>query len=385
MAAAEEGSFANAGVMAPGYVTPWAAPGMPFKVAKHLFSRHAPVRFSWPLSTNDLTWMWRFLRSCRHDTYVGNRTRMQALAFYSRDRFDQISDELKLELDRSKGQLILLRSARDRALMEASLQVLRSSSIPYQELTPAQALLIEPGLNPDVALHGAIHLPQAEVANCRQFAMLLKSQAQHMGVEFAFNTQIDKIDPGAPMALHVAGEDQARTFDSVVLCAGVDSTRLLLPLGLKIPIVAVHGYSVSAAIRDPMHAPLSGVVDERYKVAISRLGNRVRVAGSAEIGGSVGVKNDRAIMTLYKVLNDWFPGAAHQSGGVQTWKGSRPMLPDGPPLLGASGVPGLWLNIGHGSSGWAMSCGSARATADLIGKRQPEIDLEGLDISRLKL
>ena len=184
----------------------------------------------------------------------------------------------------------------------------------------------------------------------------------------------------------IAGENQPRRFDQTVLCAGVDSARLLGALGLKVPLAAVYGYSISAPIREPLNAPRSAVMDERYKVAISRLGQRVRVAGSAEIGGSLAHKRPAALQTLYKVLHDWFPGSAQHSqlgASVQVWKGARPMLPDGPPVIGPSGLPGLWLNLGHGSSGWALSCGSARALADLMAGKPADIDMEGLDIGRL--
>ena len=163
----------------------------------------------------------------------------------------------------------------------------------------------------------------------------------------------------------------------------MQSAALLRPLGLRLPLRPVYGYSISAHIREPVYAPRSGVMDERYKVAITRMGQRVRVAGSAEIGGTPDAMNDAAIQTLYKVLADWFPGAARLSSGVQVWKGARPMLPDGPPIVGASGIPSLWLNLGHGSSGWALSCGSARVLADQIAGRAPEIDTEGLDVRRL--
>ncbi len=149
----------------------------------------------------------------------------------------------------------------------------------------------------------------------------------------------------------------------------------------------MNGYSVTAPLRlDPQHpdrGPRSGVMDERFKVAVSRLGNRVRVAGSAEIGVDVDTMNPRALATLYKVLNDWFPGAA-QMAQAQVWKGARPMLPDGPPVIGASGAPGVWLNLGHGSSGWALACGSARLLADRIAGRDGAIDAEGLGIERLR-
>jgi D-amino-acid dehydrogenase len=172
----------------------------------------------------------------------------------------------------------------------------------------------------------------------------------------------------------------------VVVCGGVESAALLQPVGLRIPLAAVHGYSVSAPIREPLNAPRSGLMDERYKVAITRLGMRVRVAGSAEIGGDPAHKRPQAIETLYKVLQDWFPGAAqlaNTGAAVQEWKGARPMLPDGPPLLGATGVPGVWVNLGHGSSGWALACGSARVVADLVAGEEPELDVEGLGVERL--
>jgi D-amino-acid dehydrogenase len=144
----------------------------------------------------------------------------------------------------------------------------------------------------------------------------------------------------------------------------------------------VYGYSVSAALKEPMDAPLSGLMDERYKVAISRLGQRVRVSGSAEIGGKADALHPQALATLYKVLNDWFPSAAKLQGNVQVWKGARPMLADRAPVVGASGIPGLWLNLGHGSSGWALSCGSARLLADQISGKTPEIDGQGYALHR---
>ncbi len=382
-AAAEESSFANAGVLAPGYVTPWAAPGMPGKVARYLFSRHAPVKLSLPLSMGEITWMWRWLRACNLQSYQANRARLQRLAFYSRERQHQISAELKLEYDHSTGYMVLLRSERDSRLAQPGLQLLRDAGVAFSELSPQDARKVEPALNPDTAFFGAVHLAQDEVANCRQFTLLLKNEALRLGAQFEFNTVVQGLNPASATRVQIEGEATARSFDAVVVCAGVDSAKLLRGIGLKIPMVAVHGYSVSAPIREPLNAPRSAVMDERYKVAISRLGQRVRVAGSAELGGSLEHKRTSSLRTLYKVLQDWFPGAAQFSSGVQDWKGARPMLPDGPPILGASGVPGVWLNLGHGSSGWALSCGSARALADLVAQRAPGLDLEGLGVERL--
>ncbi|HXE22568.1 MAG TPA: FAD-dependent oxidoreductase, partial [Rhodoferax sp.] len=336
-----------------------------------------------PLSGAELSWIWKWRRACKRETYLANRARLQRLAFYSAERLRQLNADLPLEYERSEGCLMLLRSGRDQQLAQPALQVIRDAGVVFREIDAAEARRVEPALNADTALAGAIHLPRDEVGNCRQFAMGLKTGAELRGANFRFNTSVARISRSSPASLYIVGETQRKRFDALVLCAGVASAALLKPLGLSLPMAPVYGYSISAQIREPLNAPQNAVMDERYQVAITRLGQRVRVAGGAEIGGSPGHKRAASLQTLYKVLHDWFPGAAQLSNGVQEWKGARPMLPDGPPVLGASGVPGLWLNLGHGGSGWALSCGSARVLADLIAGQAPAIDLEGLGVERL--
>lgn len=383
-AAAEEASFANAGIVGLSYVAPWASPGMPTQVIGHLFSRYAAVKLSLPLSARELAWIWRWYKSCRLETYLTNRAHLQKLAFYSRSRLHALTADRQLAYERSDGCLVLLRSEKDSKGIQPGLQVLREAEVQFKEVDPAQARKIEPALNPDTSFFGAIHLPEDEVGNCRQFALLLKNEAQTIGVKFEFNTVVTNISTAGGVSIGISNEKTARQFEATVVCAGLDCVQLLSSLRLNIPLVGVHGYSVSAAIREALDAPRSAVMDERYKVAISRMGNRVRVAGCAEIGGHIGNKNAGALEALYKVLQDWFPGAVHLSNGVQEWKGSRPMLPDGPPILGKSGLEGVWLNLGHGSSGWALSCGSARVLADQILGRSPEIDDAGFSVDRLR-
>ena len=386
-AAAEETSFANAGIIAPGYVTPWAAPGMPGKVMRQLLRRHASVKIGLPLSMQELAWIWRWYRACRLDVYLANRARLRQLAFYSRSRLHAIRSHLRLEYDRSDGYLVLLRTEHDRRLAEPGLQVLSEAGVAFRLLDPDQARTVEPALSLDTTFTGAVQLPDDEVGNCRQFALMLKNEAQRLGVQFLFNTSVAGVEASTAkkgIDVRVDGASSSQPFDAAVMCAGLSSARLLKPLGLKIPLAAVYGYSLSAAIREPLNAPRSAVMDEHYKVAISRLGQRIRVAGSAELGGLADRKRAGSIQTLYKVLHDWFPGAANRAGGVQEWKGARPMLPDGPPIVGSSGIAGLWLNLGHGSSGWALACGSARALGDQILGHEPEVDMRGFDLSRLK-
>ncbi len=411
---AAETSFANAGVIAPSYVTPWAQPDMPAKVLRHLFNQHRPVRIMPTVHAGTIAWLWKCWRACRARTYQANRLRMQRLAGYSRDRLHELTRSMKLDYERSEGHLVLLRSANDLNVAQPWIESLKESNTRFDMLDATQCLRVEPGLNPDIALHAGLYLPDDEVGNCRQFAFLLRAEAQRLGVSFRFNTQVGRIVVGPQPALvhtNVSQEpsrlmlsrDEARAggdtetmadtpdterFDAIVVCAALGASALLRPHGLNLPLQAVHGYSVTAPLRHaethPELGPRSALMDERYKVAISRLGTRVRVAGSAEIGGSPRKHNNAALATLYKVLHDWFPGVARLSQ-EQRWKGARPMLPDGPPVLGSSGLDGVWLNLGHGSSGWALACGSARRLADAVAGRDSAIDTEGLGIGRLKV
>ncbi len=412
---AAEASFANAGVVAPGYVTPWAAPGMPGKVLSYLLARHAPVRVNASLDAGTLAWLWTWWRACKPLRYQANRSSMHRLAMFSRERLHRLTHELQLEYERNDGYLVLLRGAKDLAKAQPGLMLLGELGIAFELLDAAGCRRVEPGLNPAMPLQAGIYLATDEVANCRQFALLMRAQAQRLGAQFRFHTTVQALHPGrtplltqqymppddstliniaaestdheGPPTVVLPAEAVTEAFDAIVLCAALGAPALLAPQGLRLPLLAVHGYSVTAPLRHleehPDVGPRSALMDERYKVAISRLGHRVRVAGSAELGGSLAQHHPGALATLYKVLDDWFPGAARLSH-AQAWKGARPMLPDGPPVLGASGIDGVWLNLGHGSSGWALACGSARLLADAISGRPAPIDVEGLGVARLR-
>lgn len=388
-------SFANAGVLAPGYVTPWAAPGMPWKVVRQVFSSHAAVRFSGTSWLRELPWMWHWWRACHPAVHQRNRSAMQRLANFSRERQLDLTRKLQLDYEQREGYMVLLRGERELAAAQGGLKLLGELGVAYELIDATRARTIEPGLHAGTPLAGAIHLARDGVANCRQFTHLIKAEAQRLGVSFRFDIAVRRIVTGPQPTLQLdrpdgvaAGDTQVEApapFDGVVICAGPQSAGLLAPLGLKLPIAPVFGYSITAPLRHldghPDMGPRSAVMDEKYKVAISRLGERVRVAGSAELGGSVSTMNARALQTLYRVLDDWYPGvvATHKA---QAWKGARPMLPDGPPLVCATAQAGVWLNVGHGSSGWALSCGSARLLADLVAGRPAPIDTAGLNLQR---
>lgn len=365
-AAAEEASFANPGVISPGYITPFSA----------------PIELSLPATLAELGWLWRHRRARRPKAQAQARERLQRLAYYSRQRLLQLSESLNLAFERSPGRLVLLRSGRDSRELQPQLAQLREAGVALRELTPEAARQVEPALNAETALHAAIHLPDDEASNCRQFALLLKNEAQRLGASFEFNRPVQLVRSGQGVAVQVPGVAAPRAFDQVVVCAGADASALLRPLGVRVRVVGVHGYSVSASVREMLNAPRGTVLDERHQVTVSRLGNRVRVAGSAEIGRASNGQRAATLKKLYRILHDWFPGAAQLSSGIQEWRGASPMTPDGPPIIGTSGLPGLWLNLGHGVNGWALACGSARALADLMAGHTPAVSMEGLGLKR---
>jgi D-amino-acid dehydrogenase len=383
---ASEASFAHAGVVSPGYATPWASPGMTLKVMRQLFSTHASVRLGGFNALGQLPWLWRFWRAGRRPVHLANSAAMHRLASFSRDRLLELTRTLGLDYEQTPGYLVLLRGERDLKSAQARLALWREWGVAHEVVDAARARSLEPGLNPATALHAAIHLPQDGVGNCRQFAHLIKAEAQRLGARFHFDTAVRAVQPGsAPRVETAAGA--ISEHEAVVLCAGVEANTLLRGLKLRLPLAAIHGYSVTAPLRhlDGQLAPgpRAALMDGRHQVAISRLGQRIRVAGSAEFGGHLDHMALAPLRTLYKVLDDWFPGAA-LSREAQHWKGARPMLPDGPPVLGASGAAGIWLNLGHGGNGWALACGSARVLAECVAGRDAPLDMSALTLARLR-
>ena len=382
---AAETSFANAGVLAPGYVTPWAAPGMPWKVLSHLLARDTPVRIHAMGALSQLPWLWHWWRACRPRVHLANRAAMHGLAHFSKDRLQELTQSLNLEYEQANGYMVLLRTERELRASQKGLALLKDLGVSHAVIDAARVRELEPALNLGAGLHAAIHLPQDGLGNCRHFAHLIKAEAQKLGASYRFDTAVEKLSPGLRPQVVLANQE-SQGFDAVVVCAGVQANALLRQVGLKLPLAPVHGYSVTAPVRHvDGHAPLgprAALMDERYKVAISRLGQRIRVAGSAEIGGRDGDMKLATLRTLYRVLDEWFPGST-VTREAQHWKGARPMLPDGPPVLGPSGAPGVWLNLGHGSSGWALSCGSARVLAECISGRPAPIDISRLGLQRL--
>lgn len=387
-AAAEEASFANGGLLAPGLLRPWAAPGALGPTRAPLLGRRALVRIAGGASRADLGWLWRWRRGARQTvqqtakgTLPPALAALESLARYSQSRLRETLEHLQMDPETRSGGLVLLRTEPERAALTPLLQLLRDAGVVLHEVDADAARRIELGLSPHTPLAGALHLPAAEVGNCRLFALMLRQAAQDLGVRFRFGATVQRLHT-APTGVQLAGESAARACDAVVLCAGAASAALLRPLGVRLPLASLHGYTVSAPLREDLYAPHGGVVDAHHQVSIARLGQRIRVGGGAELGGSTAPHHAPTLERLYQVLTDWFPGGAQLSSGVQVWRGTRPMLPDGPPVLGMSGLQGLWLNLGHGDSGWALASGCARVLADLMAQRAPDIAHDALGASR---
>jgi D-amino-acid dehydrogenase len=410
---AAESSFANAGFIAPGYAAPWAVPGMRSQALRQMFTRNA-LRGGPSAMLEQWHWIARWWMACRPEVYARSRRALFELARYSQQRLRELRRQLGLEYERGDGVLVLLRTDKDLARARGTVEALRALGVKVNELSAEQCREMEPDLSLAEPLAAVLQLPDDETGNCRQVAHLLRELAEtRHNVRFRFGTNITRLDTEAgrprlhtePVVVHnefsttPPGGKRGRTgaaaappptpaqsagaevFDAAVVCAGVDSATLLQVLGLHIPVLPVHGYSATFALRVKELGPRSAMMDEHYKVAITRLGPRVRVAGCAEVGGHPRKMSQPALETLYKVLQDWFPGAA-QLAVPQLWKGARPMLPDGPPVIGASGIANVWLNLGHGSSGWALACGSARMVADQVAQRTGGLDAAPFSVER---
>lgn len=377
--AAEGASFAPTGWLAPTLLQPWSAPGL--APSPGLLRQSALLRIGGGLDRADLRWLWcwrqagRRVRSAPESVHP-SLAAIERLAQYSRVLRDGEGMAPPQELQAQTGAMVLLRSEATLARLQPALAVLADAGVAVQPLDPDQARRLEPGLAQDFPLAGALNLPGASTANVRRRVQLQRIEALERGVQFVFGARITGLRH-APAGVQLAGETSARAHDALVVCAGAGSAALLRPLGLKLPVVGLGGYTVSAPVREPVHAPRCAVVDWDRQITLVRLGQRVRAGGGAEIGTSA-TPHAPSLQRLYDALNHWFPGGMQPSQGLQTWRGTRAMTADGAPLLGASGLPGIWLNLGHGNHGAAMAHGCGQLLADLIAGRPPAIDTSGL-------
>ncbi|TAH12411.1 MAG: FAD-dependent oxidoreductase [Curvibacter sp.] len=367
-AACEEASFANGGLVAPSMLLPFAFPVETGNVIKRFLGTGLRLtRRPWR-SLHEIKSLWRWTRANGHDKREGRIISGQALGRFSAERLQHIVEIFQMEIERSEGQLVLLRTEQALQHLELTLEALKSQGIACKTLSPEEARKQEPSLHAEPPFHAALWLPGDQVANCRQFALELKAITQKMGVKFQFGAEVQELSLQPRPSLTVANAQGTEVIsaDHVVLCTGQAPLHLLVKHPLHIPMVALHGYALSVAVREPLNAPRSAVHDIHDDLTINRLGNRIRVSAGAELGHKPTMKDEKVVNAMYRALDRYFPGAANYPAGTQVWHGTRHTIVDGLPAIGESGLTHLSLNIGHGACGWTWACGSARMLADQV-------------------
>jgi D-amino-acid dehydrogenase len=379
-----ETSFANAGEVSPGYSAPWAGPGVPIKAIKWMLMQHSPLVI-WPL-LDPAMWRWgaAMLANCTARAYALNKSRMVPIAEYSRDVLKALRAETGIAYDdRAQGTLQLFRTQKQLDGIGGDVEVLKQYGVPFEVLDRDGFCRVEPALkHTQHKFVGALRLPGDETGDCFQFTNRLAEMAAALGVRFRWNTRIEalQVGGGAITGVHTAEAGLLRA-DKVVLALGSYSPKLLEPVGLRVPVYPVKGYSITVPITDAAGAPESTIMDETHKVAVTRLGDRIRVGGTAELAGySLNLREARR-GTLEHVVTDLFPHGGDVSK-ASFWCGLRPMTPDGTPIVGPTPVQNLLLATGHGTLGWTMACGTGRVIADLVSGKTPEIDVSGLSMAR---
>ena len=378
-----ETSFANAGEVSPGYSSPWAGPGVPLKAIQWMLMHHSPLVIKPMLDPAMWRWGLSMLRNCTQARYQVNKSRMVRVAEYSRDCMKQLRADTGIPYDeRSQGTLQLFRTQKQLDGVGKDIEILKSFDVPFQLLDRAGYLQYEPALAlVKEKFVGALRLPGDETGDCFKFTQNLAKMAQALGVEFRFDTTIKGIERSGQKISGIRTDAGTLTADHYVLALGSYSPQLLKPLGIDIPVYPVKGYSITAPITDAAMAPESTIMDETHKVAVTRLGDRIRVGGTAQLSGYDLSLDAERRKTLDFVLGDLFP----QGGDIarsEFWAGLRPMTPDGTPIIGKTRYPNLHLSTGHGTLGWTMAAGTGRIIADMISGKTPEIAVDDLSVAR---
>ena len=382
-AVAMETSFANAGQLSFGYTTPWAAPGIPQKAAKWLLKAHSPLIVRWDGSGFQLRWLKQMLQNCTESRYRLNKERMVRVSEYSRALFAKLEAELGLDFEgRKKGTLQIFRTDKEVQGAKKDMAVLAEYGVPVTELSAADCVQYEPALaNVVHKLAGALHLPNDATGDCHLFTTRLAALCREQGVQFVFHHAIERFESSGKRIQAVYAGGKRWEAEHFVCALGSFSRPLLMQLGLDVPVYPVKGYSLTLPVVQSDAAPQSTVLDETYKVAITRFNERIRVGGMAELSGYQLRLNPKRRETLELVVQDLFP----HGGDVRQatfWSGLRPMTPDSTPIIGASSWENLTLNTGHGTLGWTMSLGSGKLAADIVSQTPTEIRSDDLGLCR---
>ncbi|CAB5661290.1 D-amino acid dehydrogenase small subunit [Delftia tsuruhatensis] len=387
--AAEEASFGHAGWLGPSLLQPWSLPGTSTpRRSPTLPGRQALPRLGSGGLASQLGWLWQWRQARRGLLRNGQPTpamaALEALTQHSQQLQQSLWRQWEFDPEYIAGSLVLLGSEAEHELLKPALAALAEAGTRCELLDAAQTRLREPSLGEDAQIAGALYFPQAGAANGRLATLMQRQVAQTGGARFETQRTVRQLLPGGggrTARLLLQDEEQPRTHEAIVLCAGADAPGLLATQGIRLPLTPLHGYGVSAPLRELSYAPRHAIVDWSEQMNLVRLGQRMRIVAGAELGRR-GPMHEATLQRMYHRLNMLFPGSAVLASGVQIWQGTRMCTSDGLPLLGASGLPGIWLNLGHGSCGAAIAQGCASLLADLIGQRPVFMDTSLLDPRR---
>lgn len=382
---ADETSYANAGQLSFGYTTPWAAPNIPLKALKWLGKQHSPLIIRPDGSLFQLKWLAQMTANCNHSAYARNQSRMMRISEYSRALLHEFEATENIDFEqRHLGTLHLFRDEKAFRQHQQHMGVLEQFNVPYETLTPSQVMQYEPALaHMQQHIAGAFRLPNDSTGDCRLFTQKLAQLCEQRGVRFKFNHTINRLDVIGKKINSVITSGGAIEADAFVCALGSFSRPILQQIGLNLPVYPVKGYSLTIPILDETAAPQSTVLDETYKVALTRFNQRLRVGGMAELSGYKLERPNVHQETLAMVVNELFPN----SGDIlaaEYWSGLRPMTPDSTPIIGATQFDNLFTNTGHGTLGWTMSFASGKLIADLINKGKTEIISDDLSMARYR-
>jgi len=374
-----ETSFGNAGGVCPSFAGPWAAPGMPFKAVKWMLQPAAPLKVRPKLDMRQWTWLAAFLANCTKSRFQANKARMQRIAHYSQSCLRELRAETGIEYDNQvAGVLQLFQTDQELANGHLAAAVLADLGIKHRIVTAPEALKIEPALaQSSVPIAGGLHMPDDETGDSHKFCVDLAKRLVGLGVIFLYDTSVRRIEHDSSQITHVVTDKGELTADAYVVALGPEVAAMLRPLNIRVPVYPVKGYSITGALKREQPAPRSSVMDEHSKIMVTRLGDRLRAAGMAEITGFDPNLNRKSVASLIASAKNLFPQAIDYES-CEVWTGFRPMTPDGPPLLGKTRFANLYLNIGHGSNGWTQACGASRIVADIVSGKPADIDLGGL-------
>ena len=379
-----ETSHANAGQLSYSFSSPWAAPGLPLSLIKWMFSKYPPLIVNPNLNSETVKFLYQMLKNCNSKSYEINKSRMVRMSNFSKKCLLELEkDEDIFYEQRKQGSLLLFKSAKQIENIKKDLSLLEKLNIQYELLDLNGCIQAEPGLHHVKSeFTSGLRFANDCTGNCYLFTNQLYKKCLEMGVKFEFNTQIEDIQIEKERISSIKTNRGEFDSDSYVVALGSYSSKILSKIGINIPVYPVKGYSITLPVLNNEDAPQSTIIDDTFKIGITRLGNNIRVAGTAHLTGYNLELREKSLSLLKYGLNRLFPYATEECDDMKFWAGLRPNTPDGPPIIGSTPYSNLYLNTGHGTLGWTMSLGSGKLLADIISGIEPEISSEGIDMSR---